>query len=321
MYGDSFNGKPKDFKKIFGFDYEGQTIQMQLTTTKDLIVFWDSEGNDFTTIELPIGATSHTVELNKTFTEAKLRNVQIAEILKNNETELTESTALTNIDFTTALEAKNIFIWDKNVALEYLRIIGGLTFEPQDFNFAGLDGLKEIYLVQTNASTVTLDCPRLEVFATSRSIYDPGLLMNYSGIQTILSWPDIPEIRPTLSKLTIKSCPNLKKISLENTLLTTFNFSRFSNLQYIFVSSLENNMVNGMNSNLVSSLSTIPDRTGKQLGHIFVRSVANTGRPSYHPFVIYEDNYDEIYRVTRDRNWNIHYQPSYEIYPRNIIYQ
>lgn len=102
----------------------------------------------------------------------------------------TESTALTAFDLTHGVGAENFDIKLLNKALESIRIIGGEGFISQEFNFTGYNNLRELYLVGTLDSRVTLEnCENLEIFATSRSVYKPQTLKGPSGL-TVASTPE-----------------------------------------------------------------------------------------------------------------------------------
>lgn len=318
LYGDSFGGVPKKYLKLMEFDYAGLNFEMELTTTKDLVVIWDLEGKDATPIELPSGKTYYTATIDKTFTEAKTRRVIIAEILEEGQTSIRNSSALTKVDIKTANEASNFDIWENNIALEYLRIMGGEKFKGQAFVFNNLVKLKEVYLIQTGDSEAILyRCPKLEIFSTSDGIWKPGKINNLPPAPI---WPYFPEKKASLKRLDIRICPLLKKISLENTMITTCNFTGLSQLDYIYLSSTNKYLVDGLESPLKNSLSTIPDRSNLIAGKIYLRSINEAITPRYQTFLIIQSYYDEIAKITGERNWNVYYEPSYEIYPENVLY-
>lgn len=161
--------------ELIEFDYTGTTPEFTLTTTKNTAVIWDKETKEATNFYLPTDTTTvYKFTATHTFAENKKHRIIIAEILERGQQIPTESTALTKFDLTNGEGADNFDIKLLNKALWYIRIIGGENFTSQDFDFTGYDNLKELYLVGTLDSRVTVEnCDNLEVLATSRFIYKP----------------------------------------------------------------------------------------------------------------------------------------------------
>ncbi len=328
--------------ELIEFDYTGTTPEFTLTTTKNTAVIWDKETKEATNFYLPTDTTTvYKFTATHTFAENKKHRIIIAEILERGQQIPTESTALTKFDLTNGEGADNFDIKLLNKALWYIRIIGGENFTSQDFDFTGYDNLKELYLVGTLDSRVTVEnCDNLEVLATSRFIYKPE---EVSGpLQTtvlgtsvdniyliegpIAEWPmeDIPfaqwpvsaEPAYSLSDLngtgvSILNCGNIKEISLENTRINNIDFSDLSNLEYVYLSSTKDYLVGGSSGYnageyLNMAFSTLMDRTGKSTGIIVLRGVTTSTSiypPDYVEVPIVIDELEQINAQLELKNW------------------
>ncbi|GKI22447.1 hypothetical protein CE91St19_18490 [Odoribacter laneus] len=332
----------KNYLRLIEFDYTGTTPKFTLTTTKNTAVIWDLEAKEATNFYLPTDTTTvYKFTATHTFAENKKHRIIIAEILERGQQIPTESTALTKFDLTNGEGADNFDIKLLNKALWYIRIIGGENFTSQDFDFTGYDNLKELYLVGTLDSRVTVEnCDNLEVLATSRFIYKPE---DVSGpLQTtvlgtsvdniyliegpIAEWPmeDIPfaqwpvsaEPAYSLSDLngpgvSILNCSSIKEISLENTRINNIDFSGLSNLEYVYLSSTENYLVGGSSGYnageyLVTALSTLPNKSDLPTGIIVLRGVTTSTSiypPDYVEVPIVIDELEQINAQLELKNW------------------
>ncbi len=283
LYGESFGEIPPRHLlfPLIEFDFTGTSVAIDLATSKNLFVFWDKEAGVGEHFDLPTDTTRlDSVRLAHTYPDAKTRRIVIAEKLEYGQVMPTESRALLKFDFDSGSYAENIDIKPLNKALWYVRIIGGNGFKTRNFNFTGYEGLKELYLVQTLDSRLTVkDCPNLEVVATSRFIHVPPNVKGpftttpvgepvdgvYPGVDgpvaewddlvigkplPLAKWPDAAEYNHSLSErngkgITIQNCPELNTISLEHTRITGINFDNLPKLKYIYLSSMPGYIVGG----------------------------------------------------------------------------
>lgn len=325
LYGESFGDIPPvdRIMKLIEFDYTGNIVRFTLTTAKNLVVIWDEEAKEATRIDMPADTTSEfTTTVSHNFTTDKTYRIIIGEMLERGQTRPTESTALTKFDLTNGNGAKNFDIKVQNKALWYIRIIGGSGFTNHEFNFTGYDNLKELYLVETLDSKVTVkDCPNLEVLATSRFIWKPESVTGpqktsakgnpvdsvYQEIagpiidwpenppMSIGEWPDYSEWSHSISDsggtgITIENCAKLKTISLEHTRINHIDFSNLNNLEYVYLSSPTDYIVGGglfkvgHGQYLVNAIRTLIDRTNKNSGLVVLRSISMVANVAPHPF-------------------------------------
>lgn len=330
------------YLRLIEFDYTGTTPKFTLTTTKNTAVIWDLEAKEATNFYLPTDTTTvYKFTATHTFAENKKHRIIIAEILERGQQTPTESTALTKFDLTNGEGADNFDIKLLNKALWYIRIIGGEKFTSQDFDFTGYDNLKELYLVGTLDSRVTVEnCDNLEVLATSRFIYKPEdvsgpLQTTVLGISVdniyliegpiaewpiegipLAQWPVSAEPAYSLSDLngpgvSILNCGNIKEISLENTRINNIDFSDLSNLEYVYLSSTENYLVGGSfgynaGEYLNMAFSTLMNRTGKSTGIIVLRGVTTSTSiypPDYVEVPIVIDELEQINAQLELKNW------------------
>lgn len=313
----------RKYLPLITFDYSGESIQLELTTSKNLALIWDWDADEYTPVTLPDKATpEYTVKVDYTFKQSKPYKVTIAEVLESGEETPAGSDALLRLDLTSGKYASNIDIWNRNDALKYFRFIGGSTFTPQEFIFNNFRSLKEIYLVRALNSTVRLvSCRSLEVFATSTHIVQPDEIQPRIDLNAIsdpifpplrLAWPMTPETEYSVSSLAVANCTKLNTICLENTKISTIDFSRIGNLEYIYLSSEAQFVVNGLSDRLLNALSTIPDRTGKFTGKIVLRSIDGNATPTeYIKTFLPTKMLNEINAVTEARNWEIYWKPGY----------
>lgn len=333
---------PEDrYLNLIEFDYTGTTPEFTLTTNKNIAVIWDQDAEEATNYYLPTNvSTEYTFTATHTFAENKKHRIIIAEFLDWGQEIPTESTALTAFDLTHGVGAENFDIKLLNKALESIRIIGGEGFISQEFNFAGYNNLRELYLVGTLDSRVTLEnCENLEIFATSRSVYKPQTLKGPSGL-TVASTPEangyykvegpvaewanesisIPEgigkAEPTYSLsdlngpgITIRNCGNLKEISLENTRVKNIDFSNLPHLEYIYLSSTQSYLVSGGSKDnngeyLCAAFSTLENRKDLPSGVIVLRGITRGTNPADYMYVFLNlEKFIQIDNQFKSKNW------------------
>lgn len=333
---------PEDrYLNLIEFDYTGTTPEFTLTTNKNIAVIWDQDAEEATNYYLPTNvSTEYTFTATHTFAENKKHRIIIAEFLDWGQEIPTESTALTAFDLTHGVGAENFDIKLLNKALESIRIIGGEGFISQEFNLTGYNNLRELYLVGTLDSRVTLEnCENLEIFATSRSVYKPQTLKGPSGL-TVASTPEangyykvegpvaewanesisIPEgigkAEPTYSLsdlngpgITIRNCGNLKEISLENTRVKNIDFSNLPHLEYIYLSSTQSYLVSGGSKDnngeyLCAAFSTLENRKDLPSGVIVLRGITRGTNPADYMYVFLNlEKFIQIDNQFKSKNW------------------
>lgn len=333
---------PEDrYLNLIEFDYTGTTPEFTLTTNKNIAVIWDQDAEEATNYYLPTNvSTEYTFTATHTFAENKKHRIIIAEFLDWGQEIPTESTALTAFDLTHGVGAENFDIKLLNKALESIRIMGGEGFISQEFNFTGYNNLRELYLVGTLDSRVTLEnCENLEIFATSRSVYKPQTLKGPSGL-TVASTPEangyykvegpvaewanesisIPEgigkAEPTYSLsdlngpgITIRNCGNLKEISLENTRVKNIDFSNLPHLEYIYLSSTQSYLVGGGSRDnngeyLCAAFSTLENRKDLPSGVIVLRGITRGTNPADYMYVFLNlEKFIQIDNLFKSKNW------------------
>lgn len=333
---------PEDrYLNLIEFDYTGTTPEFTLTTNKNIAVIWDQDAEEATNYYLPTNvSTEYTFTATHTFAENKKHRIIIAEFLDWGQEIPTESTALTAFDLTHGVGAENFDIKLLNKALGSIRIIGGEGFISQEFNFTGYNNLRELYLVGTLDSRVTLEnCENLEIFATSRSVYKPQTLKGPSGL-TVASTPEangyykvegpvaewanesisIPEgigkAEPTYSLsdlngpgITIRNCGNLKEISLENTRVKNIDFSNLPHLEYIYLSSTQSYLVSGGSKDnngeyLCAAFSTLENRKDLPSGVIVLRGITRgTNLADYMYVFLNLEKFIQIDNLFKSKNW------------------
>ena len=343
IYGPTLGKWDPDDKylKLIEFDYTGTTPEFTLTTTKNIAVIWDQDAEEATNYYLPVNVSSaYKFTATHTFAESKKHRIIIAEILDWRQEIPTESTALTAFDLTHGVGAENFDIKLLNKALESIRIIGGEGFISQEFNFTGYNNLRELYLVGTLDSRVTLEnCENLEIFATSRSVYKPQTLKGPSGL-TVASTPEangyykvegpvaewanesisIPEgigkAEPTYSLsdlngpgITIRNCGNLKEIGLENTRVKNIDFSNLPHSEYIYLSSTQSYLVGGGSRDnngeyLCAAFSTLENRKDLPSGVIVLRGITRVTNPADYMYVFLNlEKFIQIDNQFKSKNW------------------
>lgn len=333
---------PEDrYLNLIEFDYTGTTPEFTLTTNKNIAVIWDQDAEEATNYYLPTNVSmEYTFTATHTFAENKKHRIIIAEFLDWGQEIPTESTALTAFDLTHGVGAENFDIKLLNKALESIRIMGGEGFISQEFNFTGYNNLRELYLVGTLDSRVTLEnCENLEIFATSRSVYKPQTLKGPSGL-TVASTPEangyykvegpvaewanesisIPEgigkAEPTYSLsdlngpgITIRNCGNLKEIGLENTRVKNIDFSNLPHLEYIYLSSTQSYLVSGGSKDnngeyLCAAFSTLENRKDLPSGVIVLRGITRGTNPADYMYVFLNlEKFIQIDNLFKSKNW------------------
>lgn len=291
---------------LIEFDYTGSSPKFNLTTTKKLKIEWNAGGpEDVTYIEVPSGETSFTTTVSHVYLVSKKYRIVVSEMVEGDKLPETSS-ALTEFNFNEAARFRNIQLHPNNSALKKVTVQGGWSFIWQLFDFASQPYLKELYLVETQGSRVTVaNSSNLEVLATSPSIWKPITIMGPQQTQATdkqveegvyetegpsAIWPTPPrlEILPlkpmqyfSLSDsegkgVDLTNCKKLTTISLENSQITNLDFSGLTNLDYIYLSSTNSYIVGGGSKAgryLYESLQTLPDRTGKTTGLIVLRGI------------------------------------------------
>lgn len=134
--------------------------------------------------------------------------------------------------------------------------------------------------------------------------------------ETFKPWPCDPQQHYSLSNnstsgLSIANCPKLRALSLENTRLTKVSFTNFKDLEYIYLSSTSDYIVN---TSLSTYLSLIPFRKNKPTGQIIIRGIkyyANTFPASYRYSPVEFDT-NTINSIVTRRNWAICWDPTFE---------
>lgn len=329
------------YLNLIEFDYTGTTPEFTLTTNKNIAVIWDQDAEEATNYYLPTNvSTEYTFTATHTFAENKKHRIIIAEFLDWGQEIPTESTALTAFDLTHGVGAENFDIKLLNKALGSIRIIGGEGFISQEFNFTGYNNLRELYLVGTLDSRVTLEnCENLEIFATSRSVYKPQTLKGPS-VLTVASTPEangyykvegpvaewanesisIPEgigkAEPTYSLsdlngpgITIRNCGKLKEISLENTRVKNIDFSNLPHLEYIYLSSTQSYLVSGGSKDnngeyLCAAFSTLENRKDLPSGVIVLRGITRGTNPADYMYVFLNlEKFIQIDNLFKSKNW------------------
>lgn len=302
------------YYNLISFDYTGQSIELSLAADigKELTIIWDWKNNEKTDFT----ATSSTPQtITHSFANTSTKRIFIAERVNPNNSIPSSSTALIEFEIITGNNACDIQISPRNTALEFIRIIGGSGFASQTISIKDLPALEALYLVQmADADIIIQDCPALTSFGSSRYIWNPNIpsigftieeddeIMSHDetlnpdvigdGGSIIINpntWPTIPESVISFSTLDISNCSALKNISFENIGLKTFDFSDFPNLNYVYISSTESNMVVGMTNPLVianrgatlaSTVSTLPTKPASSYGYMVIRCV-NSAHTQY----------------------------------------
>lgn len=136
-------------------------------------------------------------------------------------------------------------------------------------------------------------------------------------VELFSPWPCDPQQNYALSDgadgkgLSIKNCPKLRMISLENTRIKTLNLISFKDLEYLYLSSTSEYIVN---SNLLASLSSLHNRTQKTPGQIIIRGIKinTTGTIAYYKYSPVEFPTSAINNLVISRNWAICWDPTFE---------
>lgn len=293
---------------LIEFDYTGSSPKFALTTTKKLKINWDADGpEDVTYIEAPSGIISNYPAISHTYNDSKKRRIVVSEVVEVDKVSLFSS-ALTSFNLYQGGSFRDIRLERNNKNLKTFTVKGGWAFIWQLFDFASQPYLKELYLIETQGSRVTVaNCPNLEVLATSPSVWKPLSIegpqqteateeveegmFERTGPTDILppmeldGWPNTPMPCYSLSDslgmgIDLSNCKKLKTISLDNTQVYTLDFSGLQNLDYVYLSSLQSYIVGGGEAEgqyLLESLKTLPDRRFKATGLIVIRGIGPKG--------------------------------------------
>lgn len=149
--------------------------------------------------------------------------------------------------------------------------------------------------------------------------WDPTTSINLSK-----PWPCDPQQNYSLSSeegsgLTIKNCPKLKMLSLENTRINSLGaiLLPLTNLEYLYISSTSDYIVgNGSTpgSNLRMALISLPLRKTKTPGQIIVRGIKYDEKlfPDHYLYSPVEFDKTLINNSVTKRNWAICWDPTFE---------
>lgn len=235
-------------------------------------------------ITMPEGVDEYTTTVSYDFGDKPLSSLQIVETIKSNEWNI-PSTALRKFDMTMTDSITNLRVKSCNSALKSVRLEVNKPNAAHNFQFTDLAALEELYLIQAGNSKVTLkNCPKLGIFATSRTIwkpeeenlapeaivfgadagqkykfipvansYFPPVIIPDSLIirpPTFEPWPLGPELFHSLSDsdtngLTIENCPSLKTVSLDHTRIKEIDFRNTSKIEYLYLSSDDSYIAGG----------------------------------------------------------------------------
>lgn len=235
-------------------------------------------------ITMPEGVDEYTTTVTYDFGDKPLSPLKIVETIKSNEWNI-PSTALRRFEMTMTDSITDLRVKSCNGALKSVRLEVNNPNAAHDFQFTDLAALEEFYLIQAGNSKVTLkNCPKLETFATSRTIWKPeeeniapeAILIGaeagnkYHFIQKgnmefppitypdsmIITpppyepWPMCPELFHSLSDsdkkgLTIENCPNLKTVSLDHTRIKEIDFRNTGKIEYLYLSSEDSYIAGG----------------------------------------------------------------------------
>ncbi|WP_301847652.1 hypothetical protein [uncultured Parabacteroides sp.] len=150
-----------------------------------------------------------------------------------------------------------------------------------------------------------------------------SLVVDPPGEQFFQPWPADPQQSYSLNGtgLTISNCPNLRKISLDHTQIQTFDFSAFKHLEYVYLSSTPEYIIDGLASggnNLKSVLTTLVGRPNKDIGKIIIRGMAQMLgdygelRRLYYGYTPVKFDKYSINTTVTIKNWAICWDPTYE---------
>lgn len=236
-------------------------------------------------ITMPEGVDEYTTTVSYDFGEkTPLEFLQLVETIKSNEWNI-PSTALQKFEMRMTDSITDLRVRSCNGALKSVRLEVNSPNAAHNFQFTDLAALEEFYLIQAGNSKVTLkNCPKLETFATSRTIWKPeeeniapeAILIGaeagnkYHFIQKgnmefppitypdsmVITpppyepWPMCPELFHSLSDsdkkgLTIENCPNLKTVSLDHTRIKEIDFRNTGKIEYLYLSSEDSYIAGG----------------------------------------------------------------------------
>lgn len=288
LYGERGSGfRPEDYPStldLVTFESTNDTIRFNMATTKNLRIRWGEEENEISDIKLSksverLDTTIHYVYENR----GEVHRVVIAEAIPYGQEIPLTSTALTKLDLEDASHMKNIDIKMLNKGLEYIRIIGGESFTPQNFSFTDLPNLSKIFLVALKDSKVSiLNCHKLGVVSTEKNApwataLTPALNFNTKKLQPVGGKPQTPH---SLSFLSIVSCPNIYSLALANThLQNSIDLSHCDKLTLLYLTSEPNYIADGNSTYFRYMLSSLPDRSDKSQfykGQVFLRQIETT---------------------------------------------
>lgn len=315
---------------LIEFDYSSSRLEMSFITGDNIAIIWDWETGDISYINASEDSPVDTTIIHD-YGTTKNRHVIIAE-MNLGENPTSESMALRYFELITGSSASDIDIKRINVALEYIRIVGGEDMAPQVIPIRNLPALKDLYLVRIPNSYINIyNCPSLLRFGSSRYIWgappvgggipivplpecDNGTVSpNVVGDGDDATWPDIPEPVQSYSNLSIANCPNLIEVSLENVDIDTFDFSGFPKLRYLYVSSQHDRIVGGSESPTVATtrgkylydtVSTLHQRTTADKGKIFIRAV-NASNSLFNTVNMSDYYKSKVESYAADNNWNV----------------
>lgn len=323
LYGEPFNNpvRLERYLPLIEYTVDTTSTQFSVLSNKRLIVVYDEHGEDYTYLDLPTDTTTVYTYLS---TELKFENgprkIVIGEVLEPDQPMPLSSTAIKSFSCN-GIGMENLDIKPHNLGLNSITVSGGKDFKAQDFYFANQMNLKEIYLIQTLGSTLTLvNCPNIEIVGTTTHM-DKG----------IDGW-DKPYTNYSLGDesgngLALNS-RSVKRIYLDNTQIKHLDLSQYSNLEYVYLSSFPDYIVGGgepAGQYLVDMFNTLPQKSSLKPGVITLRGVLLYFQPTY-PGIHIVDKWDtdyaevaasaaifnELKNIAKSRNWLINYKDGYK---------
>ncbi len=137
-------------------------------------------------------------------------------------------------------------------------------------------------------------------------------------------WPTDPLQHHSLTEggLTISNCPKFNSLCLENTCITTLDFSNWPQLSYLYLSSCVNNIVdcgsNAESVNLRNAIATLPKKLRETPGQIIIRGLfAFPEIAEPYRYKISALNVNEISQSATEKNWAICWDPQFEYSTEN----
>lgn len=324
LYGPMLDPYPaEECLNLIEFDFTGKDLEINIHTFQDnVIVIWDKDAKEYSRITPYDTILNYGPSVKHSFTESKQRRIVIAEFCGWEQEIPAESHAIKKFELLTHNEFTNLNIKPLNNDLEKILVFGSIPTNifSEQLHFADLPSLKELYLFRLYDSRVTVEnCTKLEIFANTTKVWRPGdpYSLQERSMEN-LSWPLYALSEHSLSDLygqgiTIRNCPAIKAISLDNTRIKRLTFTGMPNLEYVYLSSTEEYIVSGPAKNygayLQSMIQTLPKRPQSAPGTVLLRGVSTSlnpiGNPKYEPVKVRINNYSTVEDICRAQNWNI----------------